>query len=256
MLLLVNSTKLMNLDSPLRARLKCPEPLFSGEAQVLVESLRSLAPGKWRQMMDLGESLIDRTRADLARWGTSGNPRRPACHAFTGLVYKGLDPGALDAASRRRARKRLRIISGLYGLLGPFDLIEAYRLEMGSRMVPPDATNLHAFWRDRVTAALNNELRQGETVVSVASQEYLKAVDLAALNGPVVSPVFKELRGDGSLKTVPVHAKTARGALLHHALATGARGAAGLLDFKAHGWAATSEPPREGRWLFTRPSRD
>jgi cytoplasmic iron level regulating protein YaaA (DUF328/UPF0246 family) len=205
---------------------------------------------------ELSAALADRTRADLARWGDPDNPRRPAWYAFTGLVYKGLDPRTLDAAARRRARRRLRILSGLYGLLGPMDLVEAYRLEMGVRWRPPGAVDLVDFWRPRLTAALDAELGRGETVLSVASQEYLRALDLTALGGPVVTPVFKERRTDGSLNTVPVHAKTARGALLRHALLTGARRPGDLLGFDAHGWGATGEPPEQGRWLFTRPARD
>jgi cytoplasmic iron level regulating protein YaaA (DUF328/UPF0246 family) len=200
--------------------------------------------------------LADAARTDLARWGEPGNARRPAWYAFRGLLYQALDPRTLDAAARRRARGRLRILSGLYGLLRPDDLIEAYRLEMGCRWAPGRARDLAAHWRGRLTAAVNDELRPGEDVLSVASQEYLKALDVPALAGPVVTPVFKEERRDGSLKTAPVHAKRARGAILRHALTTAARRPRDLLDFDADGWTAAGEPPPAGPWLFTRPARD
>jgi cytoplasmic iron level regulating protein YaaA (DUF328/UPF0246 family) len=256
MLLLVNSTKLMDLVTPPPPRLRAAEPAFAAEAAALVAALRRMAPARRARTLEVAGQLAERAHADLARWGAPDNARRPACCAFTGLVYKGLDPRTLDAAARRRARRKLRILSGLYGLLGPYDAIAAYRLEMGCRFAPPRAPNLVAFWKDRITAALNAAMRDGEPVVSVASQEYLKAVDLKVLRGPLVSPVFKERRGDGSLRTVPVHAKTARGALLRHALDTGAASPRDLLGFAAHGWEAVDEPPDAGPWLFTRPATD
>ena len=256
MLLLVNSTKSMDLQTPAPPRLRTSEPVFQEVAATLVDRLRRLRPAEQARTLELSERLADRVRVAHAQWGEAGNPSRPAWCAFSGLVYRGLEPRTLDAGARRRARSRLRILSGLYGLLGPFDRVEAYRLEMGGRFKPPGAPHLVAFWRERITAALNADLRRGETVLSVASLEYLKALDLPSLHGPVVTPVFKETRPDGSLKTVSVHAKTARGALLRHALVTGARKPVDLLEFSAHGWEATDEPPDSGRWLFTRPARD
>ena len=156
---------------------------------------------------------------------------------------------------RRRAQRRLCILSGLYGLLRPLDLVEAYRLEMGSDLRPPAGGNLAGFWRGRLAAALNELLRDGEAVVTVAAQEYMKAVDGAALRGPLIAPVFKEERADGSLRTITVHAKRARGALLRYALTSGARRPADLLGFAEDGWSAAEEPPTSGAWLFTRPER-
>lgn len=255
-LLLLNSTKLMDLTAPAPPRTRGRVPDLQDAAAELVAGLRALSARRWRTVMEVEGRLADTARADLARWGERGNPRRPAWFAFTGLLYQGLDPRSLDAAARRRARRRLRILSGLYGLLGPYDLVEAYRLEMGCRWAPGGARDVAAHWRPRLTAALAELLRPGETALSVASQEYLRAVDAESLPGPVVTPVFKEVRPDGSLKTVPVHAKRARGAILRHALSTGARRPRDLLGFHAHGWEAADQPPVSGRWLFTRPARD
>ena len=256
MLLLVNSTKTMDLATPPPPRLRTTAPGFAAEAAVLVRRLRALGGARLERAVGARGALADAARLDLARWGEPGRPTRPALHAFTGLVYRGLDPRSFDAATRRRAQGRLRILSGLYGLLRPLDRIEAYRLEMGSDLRPPAGPDLAAFWRGRLTAALNDLLREGEAVVTVAAQEYLKAVDARALRGPLVAPVFKERRPDGSLRTVTVHAKRARGALLRHALVTGARRPADLLGFAEDGWAAAAEPPAAGAWLFTRPARD
>ncbi|HPF71514.1 MAG TPA: YaaA family protein [Candidatus Krumholzibacteria bacterium] len=255
MLLLVNSTKTMSLEGPLPARLAPTEPAFAVEAGHLAAALRALSAARLARAQGVTGDLADRARGELARWGAEGRPRRPAVFAFTGLVYQGLAPGGFAAPVRRRAAARLRILSGLYGVLRPFDLVEAYRLEMGSPLGPDRAANLAAWWKPRLTAALDAELADGEPVITVAAQEYMKAVDVRALKGPVISPVFKEERPDGSLKTVTVHAKKARGALLRFALVSGARRPADLLGFDEDGWAAAGPPPERGDWLFTRPER-
>lgn len=255
MLLLLNSTKTMDLATPAPARQRCRPPLLEAEAATLVKALRRLPGGRWQRLMEVRDRLADRARADLARWGEPENPARPAWYAFSGLLYQALDPRTLEAAARRRARSRLRILSGLYGLLGPMDRVEAYRLEMGCRWSPGRAATMAAHWRDRLTAAVNEELRAGETVLTVASQEYMKALDPEALKGPVVAPDFKETRPGGGLKTAPVHAKKARGAIIRYALENGVRRPLDLLDFAEMGWTAATEPPDAGRWLFTRPAR-
>ncbi len=257
MLLLVNSTKTMDLSGPVPPRLRASEPAFAAAAADLARRLRALGGARRARAMGAGAgALADAAQAALARWGAADRTRRPALYAFTGLVYQALAPGGFDAPLRRRAQQRLAILSGLYGLLRPLDLVEAYRLEMGSDLPLPGAAGLAAWWRPRLTAALNDRLRDGEAVVTVAAQEYMKAVDVPALRGPVLAPVFKEERPDGSLKTVTVHAKRARGALLRHALLVGARRPADLLGFAEDGWAPAAPPPADGPWLFTRPARD
>ncbi|MCB1151551.1 YaaA family protein [bacterium] len=253
MLYLLNTTKLMDLEAPVPPRLRATAPAFADEAADLIDALRPLPAGRLATLMDLNADLARRTRADLALWGDPDRPAQAAVFAFTGLVYKHLDAGSWDAAVRRRAQKQLRILSGLYGVLRPLDRIQAYRLEMGCRWAPPGARNLTEFWRDRITAALNAELRDGEPVVSTASQEYLKAVDETALRGRLITPVFKERDRDGTLKTRVVHAKMARGALIRHGLTVGARKPKDLLGFRELGWEAAEPPPERGPWLFTRP---
>ncbi|MCB1182434.1 YaaA family protein [bacterium] len=256
MLVLLNSTKTMDPDAPVPARLSPTEPAFAAEAADLAARLARLGPRDLARQMGLGPRLVDETRAMLARWGAADEPRAPALFAFTGLVYKHVAPGEWTAAARRDAQARLVILSGLYGLLRPCDLVAAYRLEMGSRFRPPRAASLTAWWRPRLTAALNERLGEGEPVLDLAAQEYTKALDVGALRGPVVSPVFKETLSDGRLKTAPVYAKMARGAMVRWIFTRKVRRPADLLGFGEAGWEAASEPPNDGAWLFTRPARD
>lgn len=254
-LLLLNSTKMMDLATPAPPRLRSRDPGMLPAATELVAALRRLRGRRWREIMAVSDRLADRARVDLARWGEADNPSRPAWYAFSGLLYQALDPRTLDGAARRRASSRLRILSGLYGLLGPLDRVEAYRLEMGCGWAPGRSANLTAYWREGLTAAVNAELKDGEPVLTVASQEYMKALDAGALKGPVIAPVFKETGPDGSLKTAPVHAKRARGAIVRYALEVRACRPADLLGFGEMGWEATGRPPESGKWLFTRPDR-
>jgi cytoplasmic iron level regulating protein YaaA (DUF328/UPF0246 family) len=252
MKILLNTTKIMDLDTPPPAGVRGTRPRQRAEAEQLMQSLRLLGVGQLQSLMDLSLELADRTCADIARWGDRGRPARPAFCAFTGLVYKHLDARTLPKAAWDQAQREVRIISGLYGVLRPRDLVEAYRLEMGCGVTPPGAAGMVEFWRDRVTAALNADLRKGEPVINLASAEYLAAVDRAALKGPVIWPVFKQRRADGKLKVVAVHAKQARGAMVRYALDAGATEPADLTGFDVGGWEAQGPPPASGEWVFVR----
>ncbi|PID80583.1 hypothetical protein CSB20_06795 [bacterium DOLZORAL124_64_63] len=253
MLLLLNSTKTMDLDAPVPPRLRTTEPRQLELARPLAAELAKMSRPQLIRLMGLSEKLADETRANAVLWGGRDRPTIPCLYGFTGLLYKSLDAPSLDAAQRRAIQKRLRILSGLYGVLRPLDRIEAYRLEMGDKLAVGGARNMVEYWRANLTAQLNADLKPGEPIISVAALEYTKALDLKSLKGPLIHPVFKERHADGTLKTVTVHSKKARGALVRFAITSGARAPRDLLAFDALGWEAAEEPPESGPWLFTRP---
>ncbi len=234
MLILLNSTKTMDLKVDVPGWLSPTEPIHLAEAGELAGPLAKVSLAWLGDLMAVKGKLADQTRVDLALWGKKDRLRKPAFLAFTGLVYKYLDAPSLTVAQWNRAQKTVRILSGLYGLLRPLDEVEAYRLEMGSKVKPKGAKNLAAFWRDRLTDAVNAELKDGE---------------------PVISPVFKERLPDGTFRTAPVHSKMARGALARFALMTAARTPDNLLGFGEMGWETFEEPPVSGPWLFVRNHR-
>ena len=252
MKILYSTTKTMDLATPAPAGVRGTRPRRQAEAATLMARLKGLGRAELARLMDLSPRLADATARDIALWGERGRPRRPAMAAFTGLVFKHLDARSLAPEVWRDAQDRLRILSGLYGLLRPRDLIEAYRLEMGCKFNAAPRTGLAAFWRPLITADLNRDLRRGEPVINLAAGEYLDAVDVAALKGPVIWPVFKQRRDDGKLKVVVVYAKEARGLMARFILEEGITEPAGLLGFHAEGWEAAEEPPESGEWLFTR----
>lgn len=255
MFILLNSTKTMDLTQVVPTRLKLTEPVHLEAAQLLAKPLAKVSLARLKTLMTVQGKLADQTRADLALWGQKGRIQKPALLAFTGLVYKYLDAPTLKPVQWKLAQAKVGILSGLYGLLRPLDAVEAYRLEMGSKVKPKGARNLMEFWRPRLTETMNAVVKKGEPILSVASLEYMKALDVKQLPGPVVSPVFKERLPDGSLRTAPVHAKMARGALTRFALTCGAKKPEDLLGFGELGWEAATEPPVCGPWLFVRPHR-
>lgn len=256
MLVLLNSTKTMDPLAPHPAGLPLTTPAHLAAAAALVRPLQRLSKARLAERMGVSDKLAAETRAVLARWSDESTPRAPALFAFTGLVYKHIEPAAWSAEQINDAQDRLVLLSGLYGLLRPLDLVAAYRLEMGSRIKPPRSASLVAFWSRTLTTAVNERLEPGEPILNLAAQEYAKVLDAGSLKGPLISPVFRETRGDGSLRNPSVHAKMARGAMVRHIFTAGAMTPADLLGFGAHGWEAAVEPPPEGPWLFTRPARD
>jgi hypothetical protein len=249
--ILLNTTKTMDPGAT-AAGVRPTRPRFSAEAAELNAALRALDQDDLARQMDLGQELAGRTRADIALWGEPDRPAGPALFAFTGLVFQHLDAATLRPEAITHAQAHLRILSGLYGLLRPRDRIEAYRLEMGCKVAPPGARNLVAYWRPRLTAALDRELANDEVVLNLASQEYLRAVDVRALRGRVITPVFKEPGRGGKLRVVTVHAKQARGAMARRVCQQQLDDPAQLAGFGDAGWEPAAPPPERGEWLFLR----
>lgn len=200
----------------LPAGLEPSQPLFAADAARLARIARGLGVEDLRRLMGISEPLarlnVERFRAFSAR--PDAARLKAAAFCFDGDTYAGLEAKTLDADALRWAQGHLRILSGLYGLLRPLDLIQPYRLEMGSRLANPRGADLYAWWGNRLARALNGDARAvGATaLVNCASQEYFGAVDQKALKLPVITPVFLEGRG-GDAKIVSFFAKKARGAM-------------------------------------------
>lgn len=229
-------------------------PGFQKTAQKLAGMISKMAQPQLAELMFISDKLAAKTHAKFSMWGKAGQLKVPALFGFTGLFFKHLDAPGLNKNQLRFARKHVRILSGLYGLLEPFDLIEEYRLEMGYKLKVGNYSSLAQFWKDKLTAKLNKELASGEPIVSVASQEYMKALDIKKLDHPLIMPGFKEQRADGSFKNAVVHGKKACGAMIRYAIKNRAKSPNDLMGFSAMGWKAVQPPPENGSWLFTRPA--
>ena len=176
---------------------------------------------------------------------------RQAVYAFSGDVYRGLDAYTIPSDKIEVLQDKVRILSGLYGVLKPLDLMQAYRLEMGTKLPVGTNKNLYEFWKKDVVSALNSELEDDEVFVNLASKEYFKAVDVKALKVPVVTVDFKEFK-DGKYKIVAFYAKLARGLMARYIVDTDAKTINDLKGFTVEGYGLSDELSTENHLVFTR----
>lgn len=249
MLLLLAPAKLMDFESPVPA-LETTRPAFAKEAGELVKRLRALDLHQLAGLMGVSDDLAALTRGRFQAWKPQG--LRPALLAYAGEAYAALDAASLEPGALALAQRRLRILSGLYGVLRPLDAIRPYRLEMATRLETPAGPDLHAFWRNRISAHLAAlRAETGGPVVNLASEEYAKAVDLEALGAEVVSPVFQSAQ-KGGWKVLAVHAKRARGLMVRFALQQRLEKASDLRGFDLGGWRWDSAASGPRGWVFRR----
>ncbi len=255
MLILLSPAKSLDLDTPLPAELPHTLPQFRQEAAQLIEVLRPLAPQQVASLMHLSDALAALNVARYAAWSPrfTAKNARPALLTFNGDVYEGLDARSLARSDLDWAQDHLAILSGLYGVLGPLDWMQPYRLEMGTRLATPAGANLYQFWGDRLAEHLNQRLAgdPAPVLLNLASQEYFKAVDRKALRPRVVECVFEDWKG-GSWKIISFHAKRARGLMARHAIQQRARKPEDLRGFYAEGWAHDAAASSTDRMVFRR----
>lgn len=226
------------------------------DTEILVKTARKLSRSKLAQTMKLSAQLAELNFRRYQGFSTPfhlGNAKQAAL-AFNGDTYAGLKAGTLNKRDMAFAQKHLRILSGLYGVLRPLDLIQPYRLEMGARFKPPRRTDLYHFWDSRITENLNEALdgQNDKTVINLASNEYFKAVRPKLLNGPVITPVFKEIK-DGQSRMIGMFAKQARGAMARHMITNRIKTPEGLKAFDTGGYEYRDDLSDGQQWVFTRP---
>lgn len=250
MLFLLSPAKTLDYDTPVPATLPHTQPDFVPQATRLVEVLRRKSARQVAGLMDLSDALAALNVARYKAWSPQATPAnaRQAVLAFDGDVYDGLQARSLGEDDLAWAQRHLRILSGLYGVLRPLDLLQPYRLEMGTALKVGKAANLYQFWGGTVADRLNSDLAADTTpvVVNLASQEYFRVVDRSRLKARVVECVFEEGR-DGGFKVVSFFAKKARGLMARWAIGRRAATPRQLEQFDLEGYAfepAVSSPER------------
>ena len=259
MLFVLSPAKSLDYDTPLPPKLPHSQPLFGAESAQLIAELQKLAPQDLASLMGISDKLAALNVGRYAAWqrkATAANARQ-AVLAFNGDVYDGLDAKTLDAKQLDWAQQHLCILSGLYGVLRPLDMMQPYRLEMGTALATAQGKNLYAFWGSRIAHYLNQRLDEAEkqgharVLVNLASQEYFKSVDTATLRARVVDCVFEDHKG-GAYKIISFHAKRARGLMMRYAVEHQASTVKALTGFDSAGYAYAPTASSADRLVFRR----
>lgn len=254
MLIVLSPAKTLDYDTPPTTTTHSL-PEFVEHSAELIRSLKPLSPAELSSLMGISDALAVLNVTRYASWSrkfTTKNARQ-AVLAFNGDVYEGLDAASLSAGQLDYVQSHIRILSGLYGVLRPLDLMQPYRLEMGTRLANPRGKDLYAFWGALVTEALNAVLtaNRREVVINLASQEYFKAVRPKLLAAEIITPIFEDWKG-GRYKVISFHAKRARGLMARYAATKGITRAEKLKEFDAEGYAYDAQASTAREWVFRR----
>ena len=254
MLLVVSPAKKLDFETPLATDIYT-QPNLLEHSQELINRCIKLSPDQIASLMKLSDKLAGLNAARFGEWAqpfTSDNARQ-AILAFNGDVYTGLDANSFTDADFDFAQQHFRILSGLYGLLKPLDLMQAYRLEMGTKLDNDRGTNLYQFWGDVITKELNNALaEQGDNVLlNLASTEYFKSVKKKSLNAEIITPQFKDWK-NGQYKMISFFAKKARGLMARYVIQNQITDVEQIKQFDLAGYEYHSAFSQGNDWVFTR----
>jgi uncharacterized protein len=252
MKIVISPAKSLNFEKELPTT-QFTQPSLLKESKKVHAVLKQKSPTELSVLMSISDKLADLNWQRNKAWKTPFNPTnsRPAVYAFDGEVYNGLDAYSIPLEKLDLLQERLRILSGLYGVLKPLDLMQAYRLEMGTKLPIGESKNLYDFWKKTVTASLNKELKKGELFVNLASNEYFSVIDTKALKVPVITPDFKDYK-DGKLKMISFFAKKARGMMVRYIIDTNAETIEDLKGFNYEGYQFDANLSKGNHLVFTR----
>jgi len=254
MLLVVSPAKNLDYDSPLATE-QFSQPELLEHSQLLIKQCKKLTPADISSLMGISDKLAGLNAARFGEWATpfTQENARQAILAFNGDVYTGLDAKSFSEKDFAFAQQHMRILSGLYGLLKPLDLMQAYRLEMGKKLDNDRGSNLYQFWDDIITEHLNAAIEaQGDNVlINLASNEYFKSVKKKSLKAEVITPAFKDWK-NGQYKMISFFAKKARGLMARYIIENQITDVEQLKGFDVAGYQYSTELSKANDWVFTR----
>ena len=252
MKMVISPAKSLKLDSQLPSK-KFTIPNFSEEANLINGLLKKKTSKALSELMHISDKLaqLNWERNQSFNLQESSN-QRPAIFIFNGDVFQGLDAYTLSREKIDQMQNQLRILSGLYGILKPLDLIQPYRLEMGTNFSIGKHKNLYDFWKDKTTQQLNLEMEEGELFVNLASNEYFNVIDVEKLEAKIVTPQFKDFK-NGKLKIISFFAKKARGMMVRHLVDVDAKTIEDIKAFNSDGYSySENETVDPSKPIFTR----
>ncbi len=253
MKIVISPAKTLDLESKLPTS-RGTQPPFLETTETINRKLARMSRKEISELMNISDKLaaLNHTRYQEFEPEHNKQNSRPAVFAFAGDVYSGLDVYSLPVEKLDKLQDSLRILSGYYGILRPLDLMQPYRLEMGTDLSVGRKKDLYAVWQEKVTNYLNEEIGEDELFVNLASQEYFKAVDVEKLKVPVITPVFKDLK-NGKLKIISFYAKKARGSMVRYIIDHDAQTLEDLKGFDTDGYRySEEESKKKNELVFTR----
>ncbi len=260
MLTVLSPAKSLDFESPLTTR-KRTEPRLMDESVQLINVMRTKTPADIARLMHISDDLAHLNATRYAQFDPEHTPRnaRQAILAFNGDVYLGMDARTFDARDLTEAQKTVRILSGLYGVLRPLDLMQPYRLEMGTRLRTPRGVGLYAWWGDTVSEVLKQDLAESpgaDVVVNLASDEYFKAVRPDVLGARIIAPRFEDTNARGQRSIVSFYAKRARGTMAGWLVRNRVRTASAITGFDADGYRYDKASSTPDQPVFVRSFED
>ena len=254
MLAILSPAKTLDYETPLKTKLNS-QPIYGRESNQLIKTLRTFEPFEVASLMKISDKLADLNHKRYVEWRNkpAESKTRPAALAFKGDVYQGLEAESFNDNDLKFAQRHLRILSGLYGLLRPLDVIQPYRLEMGTKLKTSKGQNLYDYWGTKLTTGLNEALKESKegTLVNLASNEYFGAVQPKLLEGSLLSIGFKEKR-NGQLKFVSFSAKKARGLMAKFIIKERLKSPDDLKNFDLEDYKFNKKLSSELEWTFSR----
>jgi len=254
MLIALSPAKSLDFNTPVSTS-KYSMPEFLPQSQELVEQLKQFSPDQLATLMKISDKLASLNVARFGSWSlpfTTENAKQ-ALLCFTGDVYRGLDATTLEQSGLDYAQQKVRMLSGLYGILKPLDLMQPYRLEMGSRLQNSKGKDLYAFWGDQLNEKISDELSNDKfpILINLASKEYFTSLRFTTLQYRVITPVFKDWK-NGQYKHINFYAKKARGLMTRYAIDNQIEEPEALKEFDYEGYQYDEKLSEENNWLFTR----
>ena len=254
MIALVSPAKTLNFETPSKTKVytQCD---FLNESSILVETAKSLETEQLKKLMNISDKLANLNSNRFKKWSIPFNTQnsKQAIFAFQGDTYTGLEANSFDSDDLSYAQDHFRILSGLYGLLKPLDLIQPYRLEMGTKLKINSNKNLYEFWNNKISIKLNEALKnqKNKIIINCSSNEYFKSVDLNTLHGEVITPIFKDIK-NGIPKIISFYAKKARGMMSKFIIQNKINKPLDILDFNYNGYLYSKKNSSELNPVFIR----
>jgi cytoplasmic iron level regulating protein YaaA (DUF328/UPF0246 family) len=254
MLIVISPAKTLDYETPAKTKV-FTTPDYLGQSQQLINRLRNFSSLDISELMKVSAKIADLNFDRYESWKkpfTEKNAKQ-AVLAFKGDVYTGLDAETFKADDFKFAQKHLRVLSGLYGLLRPLDLMQPYRLEMGTKLKTDSGKNLYEFWGSDITEGLNTQLKKikSKALINLASNEYFKSVKPKELNAEIITPAFKEFK-NGEYKMIGIYAKKARGLLSRYIIQNKLSDPEDIKLFAEEGYRFNKKLSKGNNWVFSR----